>query len=109
VRPSKDTPSVDAQGLREQAQHELGPERGELIELNGGTVEVIDEGIVVAGVEVQRAHDAGYAEQFGPHREPATAVVNHRKACRRENAGRSRQITFHQWIHSDIGSARCCL
>ena len=39
---------------------------------------------------------------------PATAVANHRKVCRRENAGRSRQIAFHQCSHSDIGLARCC-
>ena len=37
---------------------------------------------------------------------PATAVANQRKVCRRENAGRSRQIAFHQLIHSDIGPAR---
>ena len=34
---------------------------------------------------------------------PATAVTNQRKLRRRENAGRSRQIAFHQGIHSDIG------
>jgi hypothetical protein len=39
---------------------------------------------------------------------PATAVANQRKLRRRENAGRSRQIAFHQSIHSDIGPARCC-
>ena len=39
---------------------------------------------------------------------PATPVANHRKVCRRENAGRSRQIAFHQCSHSDIGLARCC-
>ena len=39
---------------------------------------------------------------------PATAVANQKKVCRRENAGRSRQIAFHQLIQSDIGPARCC-
>jgi hypothetical protein len=39
---------------------------------------------------------------------PATAVATQRKARRRENAGRSCQIAFHQGIHSDIGPARCC-
>src|SRR5271169_4550066 len=34
---------------------------------------------------------------------PATAAANHRKVRRRENAGRSIQIAFHQSIHSDIG------
>ena len=38
---------------------------------------------------------------------PATVVANQRKVCRRENAGRSRQIAFHQCIHSDIGPTRC--
>jgi hypothetical protein len=32
-------------------------------------VEAIDQRIVAAGVEVQRAHDGGYAQQLGPHRE----------------------------------------
>src|SRR5215469_3332140 len=39
---------------------------------------------------------------------PATAVANHRKVRRRENAGRSSQIAFHQSAHSDIGPTRCC-
>ena len=65
----QDAPAVDAQRLRKQAQHELGPERCEAVELDGGAVEVIDEGIVVAGVEVQRAHEGGDAQQLGPHRE----------------------------------------
>src|ERR1700757_4960920 len=39
----QDTPAVDAHGLGEQAQHHLSPYRGELIELDGGAVEVIDE------------------------------------------------------------------
>ena len=64
-----DAPAVDAQLLGEQAQHELGPERCEAVELDGRAVEVIDEGIVVAGVEVQRADEGGDAEQFGPHGE----------------------------------------
>ena len=34
---------------------------------------------------------------------PATAVANHIKLRRRENAGRSNQIASHQCIHSDIG------
>jgi len=33
---------------------------------------------------------------------PATAVANHMKLRRRENAGRNSQIAFHQGIHSDI-------
>jgi hypothetical protein len=40
---------------------------------------------------------------------PATAVANHKKVRRRENAGRSIQIASHQIIHSDIGPTRCCL
>ena len=65
----QDAPAVDAQRLGEQAQHQLGPQRGELVELDGGAVEVIDERIVEAGIEVQRAHDGGDAEQLRPHRE----------------------------------------
>jgi hypothetical protein len=42
--------------LREEAQHQLGPQPRELIELDGGTVEVIDERIVEASVELQCAH-----------------------------------------------------
>jgi hypothetical protein len=34
---------------------------------------------------------------------PATAVAIYRKVCKRENAGRSCLIAFHQRIHSDIG------
>ena len=37
---------------------------------------------------------------------PATAVANQRKVCRRENAGRRRQIALHQCIHRDIGVTR---
>src|SRR4249919_1837640 len=37
---------------------------------------------------------------------PATAVTNHMKVRRRENAGRRRRIAFHQIAHSDCGSAR---
>src|SRR5258705_12878770 len=39
---------------------------------------------------------------------PATAVTNHMKVRRRENAGRKRRIAFHQMPHSDSdsGSAR---
>src|SRR6266704_322315 len=37
---------------------------------------------------------------------PATAVTNHMKVRRRENAGRRRRIAFHQIAHSDRGSAR---
>ncbi len=33
---------------------------------------------------------------------PATAVANQRKVRRREKAGRSRPIAFHQEIHSGI-------
>jgi hypothetical protein len=33
---------------------------------------------------------------------PATEVANHMKLRRRENAGRSSQIVFHQEIHSAI-------
>ncbi len=33
---------------------------------------------------------------------PATAVANHMKLRRRENAGRSNQSAFHQAIHRDI-------
>ena len=40
---------------------------------------------------------------------PATAVANHRKQRRRENAGRSSQIALYQGIHSDIAPpVRCC-
>src|ERR1700674_4038078 len=37
---------------------------------------------------------------------PATAVTNHMKVRRRENAGRRRRIAFHQIPHSDSGSPR---
>src|SRR5712691_7971850 len=37
---------------------------------------------------------------------PATAVTNHMKVRRRENAGRRTRIAFHQIAHSDGGSAR---
>ena len=42
----QDVPAVDAQLLGEQAQHQLGPQRCEPVELDGGAVEVIDERIV---------------------------------------------------------------
>ena len=65
----QDAPAVDAQRLGEQPQHHLGPQRCEPVELHGGAVEAIEEGIVAARIEVQRAHDAGDAQQFRPHRE----------------------------------------
>jgi len=34
---------------------------------------------------------------------PATMVANHMKARKRENAGRSDWIAFHQGPHSDSG------
>ena len=37
---------------------------------------------------------------------PATAAANHRKVCKRVNAGRSDWIAFHQSIHNAIGLAR---
>jgi hypothetical protein len=37
---------------------------------------------------------------------PATAVANHMKVRRRENAGRRRRIAFHQIAHSSRGSPR---
>ena len=43
--------------------------RGEPVELHGGAVKVIDQLVVEAGVELQRAHETGYAEQFGAHGE----------------------------------------
>lgn len=64
-----DTPAVGAQRLREQPQHRPGPQRGEPVELHGGAVKVIDELVVEACLELQRAHEAGYAEQFGAHGE----------------------------------------
>src|ERR1700683_681916 len=64
-----DAPAVDAQRLWEQPQHGPGPQRGKAVELYGGTVKVIDELIVEAGLELQRAHQAGHAEQFGTHGE----------------------------------------
>jgi hypothetical protein len=64
-----DTPAIDAQRLGEPAQHRLGPQRGEPVELHGGAVKVIDQLVVEAGVELQRAHQAGHAEQFGAHGE----------------------------------------
>ena len=36
-------------------------------------------------------------------RSPPRRWQNQRKVCRRENAGRSSQIAFHQCIHGDIG------
>src|SRR3954452_15201867 len=93
----QDAPAVDAQRLGEQPQHHLAPQLCEPVELHGGAVEAIEEGIVAPSVELQRAHNAGYAQQ------PATAVANHRKVCRRENSGPTRQIEFDPCIHSDIG------
>ncbi len=43
----EDKAPIDAQGLREQAQHHLGPYRRELIELHGSAMEVTDEGVVL--------------------------------------------------------------
>ena len=37
---------------------------------------------------------------------PATAVTNHMKVRRRENAGRRRRIAFHQTAHSSSGCSR---
>src|ERR1700689_2679736 len=37
---------------------------------------------------------------------PATAVTNHMKVRRREKAGRSRRIAFHQIPHSESGCSR---
>src|ERR1700686_1801283 len=37
---------------------------------------------------------------------PATAVTNHMKVRRRENAGRRGRIAFHQIAHSDCGCSR---
>ena len=37
---------------------------------------------------------------------PATMVANHMKARKRENAGRSDWIAFHQEPHSDSGCPR---
>ena len=65
----QDIPSVDAQRLGEQPQHRLRPQRGEPVELDGGAVEVIDQLVVEASLELQRAHEAGHAEQFGAHGE----------------------------------------
>jgi hypothetical protein len=65
----QDAPAVDAQRLGEQAQHQLGPQRCELFELDCGAVEGIDECIVAARIEGERPHDGGDAEQLRPHRE----------------------------------------
>jgi hypothetical protein len=64
-----DAASVDPQRLGEQPQHRPGPQRCDLVELHGGAVEVIHQLIVEARLEVQRAHEAGDAEQFGAHGE----------------------------------------
>ena len=64
---------------------------------------MVDEGIVATSIEVQCAHDAGHAQHVRTTVKPATAVANQRKVLRRENAGLSRVIEFHQCIHSDIG------
>ena len=66
---------------------------------------MIDEGIV-ADIEVQCAHDAGHAQHVHAHGE-ACHGGGEPEVCRRENAGRSHQIAFHQCIHSDIGPTRC--
>jgi hypothetical protein len=60
----------------------------------------------------------GIASATEPHRYNVTHTTKSNFAgllrihaaidSRRENAGRSRQIAFHQCSHSDIGLARCC-
>ena len=65
-------------------------------------MKVIDQLVVERCLELQPAQEAGHAEQFGAHGE-ACDGGDQRKLRRRENAGRSRQIAFHQGIHSDIG------
>src|SRR4051812_3376825 len=65
----QDAPAVDAHRLGEQPQHHLAPQLCEPVELHRGAVEAIEEGIVAPSVELQRAHNAGYAQQFRPHRE----------------------------------------
>ena len=103
-----DAPAVDAQRLRKEPQHHLGPQRGEPVELHGRAVKVIDQLVVEARIELQRAHQAGHAEQFGAHGEAGDGGGEPEEGRSRENAGRRRQIAFHQGIHSDIGPARCC-
>src|SRR3954462_11845564 len=65
----QDAPAVDAQRLGKQPQHHLAPQLCEPVELHGGAVEAIEEGIVAPSVELQRAHNAGYAQQFRLHRD----------------------------------------
>src|SRR5215472_18514654 len=65
----QDVPAVDTQRLGQQAKHQRGPQRGELVELDGGGVEIIAERIVATRIEVQRAHDGGDTELLGAHRE----------------------------------------
>ena len=65
----QDVPAVDAQCLGQQAKHQRGPQLGELVELDGGGVEIVAERIVAARIEVQRAHDGGDTELLGAHRE----------------------------------------
>ena len=54
---------------------------------------------VEPGSQIQGSHDAGDAEQSTRTVKPATAVMNHMKVRRRENAGRKRRIAFHQMPH----------
>ena len=87
-------------------EHRGGPQRRQLVELDGGGVEIVAERILATRIEVQRAHDGGDTELLGAHREAGHGGGEPRKVCRRVNAGRSDRIAFHQSIHSDIGLAR---
>ena len=65
----QDAPAIDAQRLGKQTQHQLGPQRGEPVELDGGAVEGVAQRIVAPSVEVQRAHDGGHTQHVGARRE----------------------------------------
>src|SRR5580658_5121622 len=104
--PDQDQPAIDRYEAWEQLQHSLRPQGRKPVELDAAAVKVIQQLGVEPGPQVQGAHDAGDAEQFHPHRRPATAVTNHMKVRRRENAGRRRRIAFHQMPHSESGCSR---
>src|SRR5215475_7432022 len=65
----QDVPAVDAQRLGQQAKYQRGPQRGELVELDGGGVEIVTERIVATRIEVQCAHDGGDSDPMGKRRE----------------------------------------
>ena len=103
----QDVPAADAQRLGQQAKHQRGPQRGELVVLVGGGVAIIAVRIVAGRMEVQRAQVGGVSELVGGRRVAGEGGGEPQAFAGGVNAGRSDRIAFHQSIHSDIGLARC--